>query len=94
MKSTPSEKPRAQARWGHSGERSRELLSTELTNRFLIVANRILVDHDTSVDKVVGDQVIGIFIPATAAMGDTVNTTARLSSVAAGGASTRGYGGH
>ncbi len=113
---------------------------TELMNRFFHVANRILVDHDALIDKMVGDQVIGVFIPALAGehcsvealeaarelvkatmklelkghripigvglhrgptyvgtvgaedtvaditvIGDTVNTTARLSSVAAGG---------
>lgn len=113
---------------------------TELMNRFFGAANRILVNRNALIDKMVGDQVIGIFIPALAGehyltealaaarelvaatmklelkgqslpigvglhrglayvgtvgsedtvsditvMGDTVNTTARLSSVAGAG---------
>jgi adenylate cyclase len=33
-------------------------------NRFYDVAARILIDHDGIVDKYVGDEVVGIFIPA------------------------------
>jgi adenylate cyclase len=33
-------------------------------NRFYGVASRILIDHDGIVDKFVGDEVVGIFIPA------------------------------
>jgi adenylate cyclase len=33
-------------------------------NRFYEVASRILIDHDGIVDKFVGDEVVGIFIPA------------------------------
>ena len=33
-------------------------------NRFYEVATRILIDHDGIVDKFVGDEVVGIFIPA------------------------------
>jgi adenylate cyclase len=37
-----------------------------LLNRFYDTASRILVDHDAIVDKFVGDEVIGLFIPALA----------------------------
>jgi adenylate cyclase len=33
-------------------------------NRFYEVASRVLVDHDGIVDKFVGDEVVGLFIPA------------------------------
>ena len=33
-------------------------------NRFYEVASRLLVEHDGIVDKFVGDEVVGIFIPA------------------------------
>jgi adenylate cyclase len=33
-------------------------------NRFYDIASRILIDHDGIVDKFVGDEVVGIFIPA------------------------------
>ena len=36
-----------------------------LLNRFYETATHVLVDHDAIVDKFVGDEVIGIFIPAT-----------------------------
>ena len=36
----------------------------ELMNRFFGTAARVLVDHDAIVDRFVGDQVIGIFVPA------------------------------
>jgi adenylate cyclase len=112
---------------------------TRLMGRFYDTASDVLVDHDAFVDKFVGDEIIGIFVPAMAgesharravdaavalleqtgqadaggqwipigvavntgnayvgsigkghdtemtAMGDVVNTTARLSSVAAAG---------
>ena len=35
-------------------------------DRFYDIASRVLVDHDAIVDKFVGDEVIGIFIPAIA----------------------------
>jgi adenylate cyclase len=35
-------------------------------NRFYTTASRVLVEHDAIVDKFVGDEVIGIFIPALA----------------------------
>jgi adenylate cyclase len=35
-------------------------------NRFYDTASRVLVEHDAIVDKFVGDEVIGIFIPALA----------------------------
>jgi adenylate cyclase len=35
-------------------------------NRFYAAASRVLVEHDAIVDKFVGDEVIGIFIPALA----------------------------
>jgi adenylate cyclase len=119
------------------GMRPREF--TQLMGRFYDVATEVLVNRDAYVDKFVGDEVIGIFVPAMAteshaaravdaaralltetghgevsgpwvpvgigvntgeayvgsvgeghdteltAMGDVVNTTARLSSVAAAG---------
>jgi adenylate cyclase len=37
-----------------------------LLNRFYDTASRVLVDHDAIVDKFVGDEVIGLFIPALA----------------------------
>jgi adenylate cyclase len=37
-----------------------------LLDRFYEVASRVLVDHDAIVDKFVGDEVIGLFIPALA----------------------------
>jgi adenylate cyclase len=40
-----------------------------LMNRFYGVASNILVEHDAMVDKFVGDEVIGIFIPALAGAG-------------------------
>jgi adenylate cyclase len=41
----------------------------ELMSRFFDTAARILVDHDAIVDKFVGDEVIGIFIPGLAGQG-------------------------
>jgi len=35
-----------------------------LMDRFFTLASRVLVEHDAIVDKFVGDEVIGIFIPA------------------------------
>ena len=35
-----------------------------LMDRFFQVASKVLIDHDAVVDKFVGDEVIGIFIPA------------------------------
>lgn len=112
---------------------------TRLMGRFYDTASAVLIDHDAYVDKFVGDEIIGIFVPAMAgesharqavdaavalleqtghgdasgpwipigvavntgtayvgsigqghdtemtAMGDVVNTTARLSSAAAAG---------
>lgn len=37
-----------------------------LLDRFYDTASRILIDHDAIVDKFVGDEVIGLFIPALA----------------------------
>ena len=37
-----------------------------LLDRFYDVASRILVEHDAIVDKFVGDEVIGLFVPALA----------------------------
>ncbi len=36
----------------------------ELLNRFYEAANRILIDSDALVDKLVGDEVIGLYLPA------------------------------
>ena len=38
----------------------------QLLNRFYEVASRVLVEHDGIIDKFVGDEAIGMFIPATA----------------------------
>jgi adenylate cyclase len=35
-----------------------------LLNRFYDAANRVLIDNDALVDKLVGDEVIGLFLPA------------------------------
>lgn len=37
---------------------------TSLMNRFFASSNRILIDSDALVDKLVGDEVIGLYIPA------------------------------
>jgi len=37
-----------------------------LMGRFFDVASRVLADHDAFVDKFVGDEIIGIFVPAMA----------------------------
>jgi adenylate cyclase len=37
-----------------------------LMNRFYDAASRLLIDHDAVVDKFVGDEVVGIFIPGLA----------------------------
>jgi adenylate cyclase len=47
-------------------ERMRPAAFGALMNRFFEVAARELVEHDGIVDKFVGDEVIGIFIPAFA----------------------------
>jgi adenylate cyclase len=36
----------------------------QLLNRFYDAANRVLIDNDALVDKLVGDEVIGLFLPA------------------------------
>jgi adenylate cyclase len=37
---------------------------TRLLNRFYNAANRVLIDSDALVDKLVGDEVIGLYLPA------------------------------
>jgi adenylate cyclase len=37
---------------------------TQLLNRFYGAANRVLIDSDALVDKMVGDEVIGLYLPA------------------------------
>jgi adenylate cyclase len=37
---------------------------TAVLNRFYTAANRVLIDSDALVDKMVGDEVIGLFLPA------------------------------
>ena len=37
---------------------------TRLLNRFYSAANRVLIDSDALVDKLVGDEVIGLYLPA------------------------------
>jgi adenylate cyclase len=39
----------------------------ELLNRFYDAANRILIDSDGLVDKLVGDEVVGLYLPAVGA---------------------------
>ena len=39
---------------------------SRLMNRFYAAANRVLVDHDAFIDKLVGDEVIGNFLPGFA----------------------------
>src|SRR5262245_43562150 len=41
----------------------------ELLDRFYAAASAVLVDHEAVVDKFVGDEVVGIFIPALAGPG-------------------------
>jgi adenylate cyclase len=55
-------------------------------NRFYEVASRILIDHDGIVDKFVGDEVVGIFIPALTSRGhaDRAVAAARALLVATG----------
>jgi adenylate cyclase len=36
---------------------------SELINRFYAVGSKVLIDHDALIDKFVGDEVIGLFIP-------------------------------
>jgi adenylate cyclase len=47
-------------------ERTTPMNFRRLLDRFYETASRILVDHDAIVDKFVGDEVIGLFIPALA----------------------------
>lgn len=42
---------------------------SRLMNRFYAAANRVLVDHDAFIDKLVGDEVIGHFLPGFAGEG-------------------------
>lgn len=42
---------------------------TRLMSRFYDMAVSVLVDHDAFVDKFVGDEIIGIFVPAMAGTG-------------------------
>jgi adenylate cyclase len=44
-----------------------------LMNRFYDTASRLLIDHDAIVDKFVGDEVVGIFIPGLAGQGHPRN---------------------
>ena len=39
---------------------------TRMMGRFFDTASKVLVDHDAIVDKFVGDEIIGIFVPAMA----------------------------
>jgi len=48
------------------GEKLRPTEVRDLMERFFDTAARILVDHDAIVDKFVGDEIIGIFVPALA----------------------------
>jgi adenylate cyclase len=47
-------------------ERMRPSEFTRLMGRFYDTATAVLVDHDAFVDKFVGDEIIGIFVPALA----------------------------
>jgi adenylate cyclase len=44
-------------------ERMRPAEFTRLMNRFFDTSNRILIDSDAMVDKLVGDEVIGLYLP-------------------------------
>jgi adenylate cyclase len=46
------------------GEHLRPIEVRDLMERFFDVAARVLVEHDAIVDKFVGDEIIGIFVPA------------------------------
>jgi adenylate cyclase len=46
------------------GEKLRPTEVRDLMERFFDSAARVLVDHDAIVDKFVGDEIIGIFVPA------------------------------
>jgi adenylate cyclase len=48
------------------GEKLRPTEIRDLMERFFDTAARVLVDHDAIVDKFVGDEIIGIFVPALA----------------------------
>lgn len=39
---------------------------TELMNSFFRIANSVLIKHDALIDKMVGDEVIGLFVPGLA----------------------------
>ena len=47
-------------------ETMRPQIFTGLMNRFFKVASEILIEHDAFVDKFVGDEVIGLFVPVLA----------------------------
>jgi adenylate cyclase len=57
-----------------------ERLSAEdfvgLLNRFYAVATEVLIEHDALIDKFVGDEVIGLFIPGVAGEGHAGRATA------------------
>jgi len=50
-------------------ERSSPVDFSRLMNRFYNVANKVLVEYDAFIDKMMGDEVIGLFIPGWAGPG-------------------------
>jgi adenylate cyclase len=68
----------------------------ELLNHFYRVATAVLIRHDAIIDKLIGDEVMALFVPGIAyvgvdhvvdftALGDPVNTAARLQAEAGPG---------
>jgi adenylate cyclase len=66
---------------------------SRLMNRFFDCANRVVIDSDGIVDKLVGDEVVALYVPATGpdharkavgAAGDLLRATASLVPVGAG----------
>lgn len=54
-----------------------------LMNRFFNAASRVVVDHDGIVDKFVGDEIVGIFVPGLAGPGHARQATDAVVELAA-----------
>jgi adenylate cyclase len=74
-------------------EQMRPAEFSRLMNRFFDSANRVVIDSDGLVDKLVGDEVVALYVPAVgadhaqkavAAAGDLLRATADLLPVGAG----------
>ena len=74
-------------------EQMRPTEFSRLMNRFFDSANRVVIDSDGLVDKLVGDEVVALYVPAVgadhaqkavAAAGDLLRATADLLPVGAG----------